>query len=286
MPARTARAEGCAHGRPRRAPGRCRRRGTPGRRSVRRVRPVLQRRRRHRDRFDEKRHRHEPFGKADAAHAAFVEEAKAHLARSVWANARGAAGRIVVGLVAGVLPEGIVRERDADIAEVREAPRGKRGLDERDVAVHGASLKIGAGHRDRRVGTLAAQAEFVVGLLVRARVDRGSSAEAFRENEHVLHALGLQARGGGKARRSAPDHQHITDFVLHSSLASAATAAAASCLRRCRSPGLSNRPGRRAGASRRRGRRPPARPSAPGARDPPRGGGRISRERGRSCRCG
>ena len=96
----------------------------------------------------------------------------AHLARSVGAATGRALGGVVVRLVPRVLPVRVVRKRNSEIRQMKERARRRRRLDERQIPVRAPRRQIALRHRPRRIERGAAKPEFVVRLLVAARVDR------------------------------------------------------------------------------------------------------------------
>ena len=124
-----------------------------------------------------------------------LQKAFEHVVGSLRAGGCGALPRIVVGLVTDVCAEGIVREGDADAAEVEEGGSGAEGFDVGGVAVHHAALeeRFGEVHGAVRFG--AENAELVVGLLVRTGVVGRAVAKLVHDDGDVLHAELLQAEG-------------------------------------------------------------------------------------------
>ena len=144
----------------------------------------------------------------DAAPEDLARQGGAHVARGVGAGARGAADGGMVGLVADVAAEGVVREADAKRDELREGDGRKRGLDEGDVAVDGAAGGDFARHEDGRVGLGAVQGELVVGLLVAARVGRRAAGEPLGVNRGA-DAERVEPHGRREARGAGADHERL-----------------------------------------------------------------------------
>ena len=119
-----------------------------------------------------------------------------HQAGGQRAAGGGALARVVVGLVADVLAEGVVGEGDAEIDQLVEAARAHGGLDERDVAVHGAAGEERFGHAADGVGFAPGEGELVVGLLVRAGVARRSHVHALGDDGDVLLSQRNERVGG------------------------------------------------------------------------------------------
>ena len=142
-----------------------------------------------------------------ASYEAVVRDVALPLAERIAAAARP--GGIVVGLVPGVLAEGVAGKRHAEFDEVEERARRERGLGERNVAMHAAAGEERLGERQGRIGFVARKPELVVRLLVGARVDGGAHLKPLGGDADVLDAQVAQLDGGVETRRSGTDDKHL-----------------------------------------------------------------------------
>ena len=129
----------------------------------------------------------------------FLQQAFEHVVGSLWTGGCCALARIMVSLVSDVCPEGIVRERDADSAEIEEGGSGAEGFDVGRVAMHHAALEKRFGEIHGAVRFIAENAELVIGLFVRTRVVGSAVAKAIYDDGYVLHAELLQTQGAFEA---------------------------------------------------------------------------------------
>ena len=132
----------------------------------------------------------------------FFQQTFEHVVGSLWAGGCCALARIMVGLVSDVCPEGIVRERDADSAEIEEGGSGAEGFDVGRVAMHHAALEKRFGEIHGAVRLAAENAELIVGLLVRTRIVGSAVAKAIYDDGDILHAELLQTQGAFEAGSS------------------------------------------------------------------------------------
>ena len=132
-----------------------------------------------------------------------------HKARGERPSRGRALARVVVGLVARILPEAVAREGDAQAHQLHEAAHRAGSLRERGVAVHAAALEQGFGHLLHGVRCVPAEGELVVGLLVAARVARRAHLHALGDDRHIRAPEVIQAVRGVKARAAAADYQRV-----------------------------------------------------------------------------
>ncbi len=160
---------------------------------------------------------------AQFLHAA--NQGAAHFARGVRADRRGPLARVVVGLVTHKLPVTVAGKRQTQVDQVHERSRREAGFDQRQIAVHTAAVKIGFGHRQRRIGLSAAHGQFVIGLLVAAGIDRRALVQPFGDNQNIIDAVGAQLQRRVQPRRAAADDQRVNPGnVVHSVTTSPASA--------------------------------------------------------------
>ena len=148
----------------------------------------------------------------DVAALGLADQRPAHLARRIGADGGGALARVVIGLVADELAHGVLGKGHPHGYQVEEGPGRQAGLDQSQIAMHGAAGEVGVGHEAGRIGIGAAQREFVIGLLVTAGVDGGAHFEALGEDEDVLDALLVQLDGGVEPGGAAADDQGVDEL--------------------------------------------------------------------------
>jgi len=100
-------------------------------------------------------------------------------------------------------------ERHAERNEMVKFEKRKRGLDQRQVAVHAAAGEKATRHGARGIARVAGRVEPVVGLFVRARVRGDARAHAPGEYRDILHAQAPQVhrgvqRGGARTDDGRP----------------------------------------------------------------------------------
>ncbi len=139
----------------------------------------------------------------------FLQQTFEHVVGSFWAGGCCALAWIVVGLVADIRAEGIVRKRDADAAEIEEGRSGAEGLDVGRVPMHHAALeeRFGEIHGTVRLGSK--DTELVVGLLVRTGIVGSAVAKAIYDDGDILHAELLQAERAFKAGGACADDDGV-----------------------------------------------------------------------------
>ena len=125
----------------------------------------------------------------------FFQEAFEHVMGGFRAGGCGALARIMVGLVSDVCAEGVVRERDADAAEIKEGRSGAEGFHIGCIAMHHAALEERFGEIHGAVWLVSENAELVVSLLVRAGIVGSAVAKAIYDDGNVFHAELLQTQG-------------------------------------------------------------------------------------------
>ena len=129
----------------------------------------------------------------------FLQQAFEHVVGSLWTSRGCALAWIMVGLVSDVCTIRIVREWDADSAEIEEGRSGAEGFDVGRVAVHHAALEKRFGEIHGAVRFAAENAELIVGLLVRTGIVGSAVAKAIYDDGDILHAELLQTQGAFEA---------------------------------------------------------------------------------------
>ena len=129
----------------------------------------------------------------------FFQQTFEHVVGSLWAGGCCALARIMVGLVADVCAERVMREWNADAAKIEEGRSGAEGFDVGRVAMHHAALEKRFGEIHGAVRFVAENAELVIGLFVRTRVVGSAVAKAIYDDGDILHAELLQTQGAFEA---------------------------------------------------------------------------------------
>jgi len=156
------------------------------------------------------------FADFDSAVFHFPDQGDAHVAGGVGPAACRAAFRIVIGLVADILPEGIVRKRDSQRDKMVKRQRRKSRLHQRQISMNRSSVHQVPGEQGGGVGFETVHAEFVIGLLVASRVDGGSHPESLGVDGDRLHAERMEPESRGKTGGSASDDKSVEFSHIHS----------------------------------------------------------------------
>ena len=150
-----------------------------------------------------------PFGDLHPRRLHRPDQRETHLPRRVRPAAGRPPLRIVVGLVADVLPELVMWKRHPEVDQMHETAHRQRRFHQRHVAVHRAAVVDRMGQLHRGIRFAPVDAELVVGLLVAAGVDRSAAVQPLREQQQILDAQLPEPERRRQAGRAGADHQCV-----------------------------------------------------------------------------
>ena len=123
-------------------------------------------------------------------------QAFGHRLRGVGADGGAPLARVVVGSVTGELAMAVGGEGHADLGQVQEGPGRTGGFGQCVVTVHRAAREQGSGEFGDRIRGCPSQSQFVIGLLVGARIAGGARADLVGDQADI--GLVLVPPGGGQ----------------------------------------------------------------------------------------